>query len=82
MYLQIHSIINDTYNNLTLINPFVDLNFSVYVDFNDDTPIMISIDTNTGYPTDRRWNIRIQQLPCDATYKGLYILNIFYIAFF
>ena len=45
-------------------------NQHVYVDFNNDTPIMISIDTNTGYPTDRRWNIRIQQLPCDATYKA------------
>lgn len=60
---------------ITLIYPFIDLNFSVYMDFNGDTPIMISIDTNPEYATDRRWNIRIQQLPCDATYKGMYITN-------
>ncbi|CAK9801472.1 hypothetical protein ANTQUA_LOCUS2856 [Anthophora quadrimaculata] len=45
-------------------------NQHVYIDFNGDTPITISIDTNSQYTTDRRWNIRIQQLPCDATYKA------------
>lgn len=45
-------------------------NQHVYMDFNGDTPITLSIDTNSEYATDRRWNIRIQQLPCDATYKA------------
>lgn len=31
---------------------------------------MISIDTNSEYATDRRWNIRIQQIPCDSTSKA------------
>lgn len=34
---------------------------------------MISIDTNSEYTMDRRWNIRIQQLPCDSTYKGMHV---------
>ncbi|XP_026670406.1 uncharacterized protein LOC113464499 [Ceratina calcarata] len=41
-------------------------NQHVYMDFNDDAPIMLSIDTNGDYATDRRWNIRIQQIPCDS----------------
>lgn len=47
------------------------------MDFNGATPIMISIDTNTEYITDRRWNIRIQQIACDATYRGMYIATLF-----
>ncbi|XP_076247538.1 uncharacterized protein LOC143187304 [Calliopsis andreniformis] len=42
----------------------------VYMDFNGATPITISIDINAEYNLDRRWNIRIQQIPCDATYKA------------
>lgn len=45
-------------------------NQHVYMDFNGATPIMISVDTNSEYTTERRWNIRIQQIPCDATYKA------------
>ncbi|XP_076277333.1 uncharacterized protein LOC143207568 [Lasioglossum baleicum] len=41
-------------------------NQHVYMDFNGATPIMLSIDTNSEYSTDRRWNIRIQQIPCDS----------------
>ncbi|XP_015586174.1 uncharacterized protein LOC107263461 isoform X2 [Cephus cinctus] len=41
-------------------------NQHVYVDFNGATPITISIDTNTNFAFDRRWNIRIQQIECDS----------------
>lgn len=43
-------------------------NQHLYVDFNGNTPIMISVDTNSKYKD--RWNIRIQQLSCDSTYKA------------
>lgn len=36
---------------------------------------MISVDTNSEYKD--RWNIRIQQLPCDSTYKGMHIIFFF-----
>nr|XP_033339572.1 uncharacterized protein LOC117228032 isoform X1 [Megalopta genalis] len=45
-------------------------NQHVYMDFNGATPIMLSIDTNSEYSTDRRWNIRIQQIPCDSTSRA------------
>ncbi|XP_054014781.1 uncharacterized protein LOC128895856 [Hylaeus anthracinus] len=45
-------------------------NQHVYIDFNGGSPIMLSIDTNSEYSTERRWNIRIQQIPCDATYRA------------
>nr|XP_031831146.1 uncharacterized protein LOC116426404 [Nomia melanderi] len=45
-------------------------NQHVYMDFNGATPIMISIDTNAEYSAERRWNIRIQQIPCDSTSRA------------
>lgn len=44
--------------------------FLVYVNFDGLNPITISIDTNSNYVFNRRWNIRIQQVACDSVEKG------------
>ena len=40
--------------------------FSVYLDFAEDTPIELLIDTNTALTTERKWNIKISQIDCCA----------------
>lgn len=44
--------------------------FTVYVNFNGLNPITISIDTNAAYDFGRQWNLRIQQIECDAPWRG------------
>ncbi|XP_077301760.1 uncharacterized protein LOC143922409 [Arctopsyche grandis] len=38
----------------------------VYINFNGDSPITISISTNTGVDFNRRWNIKLVQLGCSC----------------
>ncbi|XP_035736300.1 uncharacterized protein LOC118447879 isoform X1 [Vespa mandarinia] len=45
-------------------------NQHVYADFNEASPITISIGTNADYAFDRRWNIRIQQIACDSLWRA------------
>ncbi|XP_043461349.1 uncharacterized protein LOC122497969 [Leptopilina heterotoma] len=46
-------------------------NQHVYVDFNADNPITISIHTNADFSfDDRRWNFKIQQIACDSSLRA------------
>lgn len=46
------------------------INQHVYIDFNGDSPITISVLTTGSTTFNRRWNIGLSQIGCDSAYKA------------
>ncbi|KAF7988917.1 hypothetical protein HCN44_007227 [Aphidius gifuensis] len=42
----------------------------VYVEFFENNPITISINTNAEYKFGRKWNLRIRQIACDSPWRA------------
>ncbi|XP_015116061.1 uncharacterized protein LOC107040478 [Diachasma alloeum] len=42
----------------------------MYVDFNGNNPITISVITNAAYRFARKWNLRVQQIACDSPWRA------------
>lgn len=42
----------------------------VYVDFDQEEPIVINVDTVASLPYSRRFNIKIAQIACDSIHRG------------
>lgn len=43
----------------------------IYVDFNEDAPIIIRFFTSSNSIFNRRWYLRMSQINCDGAFKGI-----------
>lgn len=44
----------------------------VYVDFDNNNDIIITIATSTGATLSRNWNLKVSQIACGCPTKGIY----------
>lgn len=49
----------------------------VFVDFNGDDAIQISITATSSYTFGRNWHIKIAQINCDSEYRGVNCICVF-----